>query len=50
MVFEREKERFRGILKQFASSLSPFVCKDGEWTVKGFIDVFKNVYAISTDT
>jgi len=23
---------------------------DGEWTVKGFIDVFKNIYAISVDT
>lgn len=24
--------------------------EDGEWTVKGFIDVFKNIYTISTDT
>jgi hypothetical protein len=23
---------------------------DGDWTVKGFIDIFKNVYTISDDT
>ena len=23
---------------------------DGQWSVKGFIDIFKNVYTISSDT
>ena len=24
--------------------------EDGQWTVKGFIDIFKSVYTISSDT
>jgi len=24
--------------------------REGEWTVKGFVDVFKNIYTISSDT
>lgn len=32
-------------------SFAPFVStKDGQWVVKGFIDVYKRVYTISTDT
>jgi Leu/Phe-tRNA-protein transferase len=24
--------------------------EDGEWTVKGFIDIYRNIYTISSDT
>ncbi len=35
----------------FVSELSGHVStNDGQWTVKGFIDIFKNVYTISSDT
>ncbi len=37
-------------LKVFASSLAENISNNGEWTVKGFIDIFKNVYTISCDT
>ena len=50
MKFQNEKENFRQILKGFASSLVDHVSRNGEWTIKGFIDVFKNVYTISNDT
>ncbi len=33
------------------SELSDHVSTDdGQWTVKGFIDIYKNVYTISSDT
>ncbi|MGN1458325.1 MAG: type II restriction endonuclease [Acutalibacteraceae bacterium] len=45
-----EKEVFLAVLKEFASSLGTFISYDNKWTVKGFIDIFKNIYTISTDT
>ncbi len=45
------KSQFESKLKDFADTLTGHVSmKDGQWTVKGFIDVFKNVYTISSDT
>lgn len=45
------KSQFESKLKDFANTLTGHVSmKDGQWTVKGFIDVFKNVYTISSDT
>lgn len=45
------KEKFCNQLKQFAAGLQNYVStEDGQWTVKGFVDVFRNVYTISTDT
>lgn len=45
------KSQFESKLKIFADTLTAHVSmKDGQWTVKGFIDVFKNVYTISSDT
>lgn len=44
---------------EFAESLTKFVqqklndhvsSEDGDWTVKGFIDIYKNIYTISSDT
>ncbi len=46
-----EKENFAAKLAQFVSELSDHVSTDdGQWTVKGFIDIYKNVYTISSDT
>ena len=43
--------KFESQLKEFVGELQEYVCtQDGQWAVKGFIDVFKNVYAISSDT
>lgn len=46
-----EKAKFTQKLKGFVDSLKGHVsAADGQWTVKGFIDTFKNVYTISSDT
>lgn len=52
-----EKERL-AVTDEFATALTAFVeglseyvsAEDGQWTVKGFIDIFKNIYTISSDT
>ncbi len=44
------KEEFGKLLKNFTKDLGSYISKDGEWTVKGFIDIFKNIYTISNDT
>ena len=44
-------EDFKAALSQFAASLTDYVSTpDGQWTVKGFIDSFENIYTISGDT
>ena len=48
---EKVKAAFAQQLKQFVATLKSYVSlADGQWTVKGFIDIFKNVYTISSDT
>jgi hypothetical protein len=45
------KSDFAGKLVQLATTLKGQVStEDGQWTIKGFIDIFKNVYTISSDT
>ncbi|HLF90990.1 MAG TPA: type II restriction endonuclease, partial [Anaerolineales bacterium] len=45
------KEEFETHLREFVGGLQEHIStKDGQWTVKGFIDVFQNVYTISSDT
>ncbi len=45
------KKRFDKALDWFVADLKKYVSTDtGEWTVKGFIDVYKNIYTISSDT
>lgn len=45
------KAEFETVLKSFAETLTSHVStEDGQWTVKGFIDTFRNVYTISSDT
>lgn len=46
-----EKAAFSSALTALASGLSSHISvEDGQWTIKGFIDVFKNIYTISSDT
>lgn len=45
------KSDFKKDLDKFAEKLEKFVSTDnGDWTIKGFIDVYKNIYTISSDT
>ncbi len=45
------KLSFKKDLDKFADKLKKYVSSDnGDWTVKGFIDVYKNIYTISADT
>ncbi|MDR1740566.1 MAG: EcoRV family type II restriction endonuclease [Synergistaceae bacterium] len=46
----KEKDVFAKRLMEFANSSAEYVMRDSEWTIKGFIDIFKNIYALSTDT
>lgn len=50
MTNENEKNIFSKELKLFAASLATQIALNDEWTVRGFIDIFKNVYTISSDT
>lgn len=46
-----EKENFARKLEQFVTELKSHISSDdGQWTVKGFIDIFENIYTISADT
>lgn len=45
------KTAFKAALDRFCLKLKKYVSTDdGDWTVKGFIDVYKNIYTISADT
>lgn len=45
------KSDFKKELDRFTEKLEKYVSTDnGDWSVKGFIDVYKNIYAISSDT
>lgn len=50
MKNEREKALFLAQLKDFANTLSDKIAVNDELTIKGFIDIFKNIYTISSDT
>lgn len=50
MKNKEEKLIFSGQLKAFANTLEARISKDDEWTIKGFVDVFRNVHTISSDT
>lgn len=48
---EKYKASFKKELDQFTDKLEKYVATDnGDWSVKGFIDVYKNIYTISSDT
>jgi hypothetical protein len=45
------KLEFKKELDNFANRLEKYVSTDnGDWSIKGFIDVYKNIYTISSDT
>lgn len=49
--YEKYKIDFKQNLKVFVDTLQNHISTpDGDWTVKGFIDVFRNIYTISADT
>ena len=51
LPMEKLKQEFLENLQAFVQSLGTYVStEDGQWTVKGFIDVYKNIYTISSDT
>ncbi|MDR1359718.1 MAG: EcoRV family type II restriction endonuclease [Deltaproteobacteria bacterium] len=46
-----QKNEFKRHLCEFTKMLSGYVAtEDQQWTIKGFIDVFRNIYTISADT
>lgn len=48
---EKYKADFKKALDNFTTKLEKYVSTDkGDWSVKGFIDVYKNIYTISSDT
>lgn len=51
IVSQTEKERFSDLLTAFVNGLGSYIeTSDGQWTIKGFIDAYKRVYTISSDT
>jgi len=48
--YNQQKHDFAEQLSDFANTLGDSIALDGDWTIKGFIDVFKNIYTISADT
>jgi hypothetical protein len=45
------KKHFADALSKHVSGFNKVVAtKDGDWVVKGFIDIAKNIYTISVDT
>lgn len=48
---EEYTNKFELELNKFVEELKKYISTDtGEWTIKGFIDVYKNIYTISSDT
>jgi len=50
-IKEIYRTEFENSLNEFVEELKHYVSTEtGEWTIKGFIDVYKNIYTISSDT
>ena len=48
---EKYIAEFEDALNNFVKELKNYVSTNsGEWTIKGFIDIYKNIYTISSDT
>jgi hypothetical protein len=48
---EKYTVEFESSLNEFVNELKQYVSTNtGDWTIKGFIDVYKNIYTISSDT
>ncbi len=50
MKYTANKQEFNVQLKSFANTLAEKISENDEWTIRGFIDIFKNIYTISSDT
>ena len=50
MTYDTEKERFLSALREFLDTLSRQISQNNQWTMRGFLDIFRNVYSLSTDT
>ena len=50
MPYDTEKERFLSALREFLTELSTKIAQNNQWTMRGFLDIFRNVYSLSTDT
>ena len=45
------KNEFRQKLRNFVKEFKEYISTDDDqWTIKGFIDIVKNIYTISGDT
>ncbi|MBP3221115.1 MAG: EcoRV family type II restriction endonuclease [Neisseriaceae bacterium] len=49
-MYSQEKAEFIQQLKIFAQTLSAKIASNNEWNIRGFVDIFKNIYPISHDT
>ena len=48
---EKYRAEFEKGLTVFVDELKKYVSTDtGDWTINGFIDIYKNIYTISSDT
>jgi len=48
---DKIKKEFQKQLNEFAETLKSYVSDtENQWTIKGFIDIFQNIYSISADT
>ena len=50
---DRAKEKFRKLFKEFLKKqnlVNQIQDEKGDWTIKGFIDIYKKIYEINTDT
>jgi len=48
---ELNKQEFEKQIKSFVGELQMHIStNDGQWSIKGFIDIFENIYTISSDT
>ena len=51
MTKKQHIKKFEKALYSFVDELQQYVSTEtGEWTIKGFIDIYKNIYTISSDT
>lgn len=48
--FNAEKKLFFEKLSEFVNTLTLHIADNDEWTIRGFIDIFRNVYSVSSDT
>jgi hypothetical protein len=49
--YTQHKSNFKEKLQKFLETIVPYVStSNGQWSIKGFIDIYKNIYTISSDT